>query len=59
MSEAQPLLVYPDLTPPFEFKADASKNVISAILVQRDDTDREHPVGYASRSLKATYTTNE
>ena len=48
---SSPTLLYPDPTKPFIVECDASSYAIGAILSQRDDENRLHPVAYYSRSL--------
>ena len=46
-----PLLVFPDFTKPFLLETDASKEGLGAILSQKQDDGRFHPVTFGSRSL--------
>ena len=46
-----PLLAFPDFTKPFLLETDASKEVLGAILSQKQDNGRFHPVAFGSRSL--------
>ena len=46
-----PLLVFPDFTKPFLLEMDASKEGLGAILSQKQDDGRFHPVAFGSRSL--------
>jgi len=48
---SSPTLLYQDPTKPFIVECDASSYAIGAILSQRDDENRLHPVTYYSRSL--------
>ena len=43
--------MYPDPLKPYIVECDASNLAIGAILSQRDDTNKLHPVAYFSRSL--------
>ncbi len=47
----KPILAFPNLDAPFYLSTDASQVGIGAVLSQRDEHQREHPVYYASRSL--------
>lgn len=49
-----PILVRPDFNRPFILVTDASRNGLGCILTQLDDNGHEHPVIYASRSLKSS-----
>ncbi|KAF4651215.1 DNA-(apurinic or apyrimidinic site) lyase, partial [Perkinsus chesapeaki] len=51
---SDPLLVWPDFTRSFELHTDASEDGYGAILVQRDDGDRERVVAYGSRAVGDT-----
>ena len=46
-----PLLVFPDFTKPFLLEMDASKEGLVAILSQKQDDGRFHPVAFGSHSL--------
>ena len=46
-----PLLVFPDFAKPFLLEMDASKEGLGAILSQKQDDGRFHPVAFGSRSL--------
>ena len=46
-----PLLAFPDFTKPFLLEMDASKEGLGAILSQKQDDGRFHPVTFGSRSL--------
>ena len=46
-----PLLVFPDFTKPFLLETDASKEGLGAILSQKQDDGRFHPVAFGSSSL--------
>jgi predicted aspartyl protease len=47
----KPILVYPNFNAPFILSTDASQFGIGAVLSQKDEHEREHPIHYASRSL--------
>ena len=46
-----PLLAFPDFTKPFLLETDASKEGLGAILSQKQDNGRFHPVSFGSHSL--------
>ena len=46
-----PLLAFPDFTKPFLLETDASKEGLGAILSQKQDDGRFHPVAFGNRSL--------
>jgi len=46
-----PILLHPDTQKPFIVECDASNFAIGAILSQKDDEGKLHPVAYYSRSL--------
>ena len=48
---SSPTLLYPDPAKPFIVECDASNYAIGAILSQRDDENKLHPVAYFSRCL--------
>ena len=47
-----PVLAFTDFKKPFLLETDASMEGLGAVLSQKQDDDRYHPVAYASRSLK-------
>ena len=49
-----PVLAHPDWNKPFYLQPDASKNGYGAILSQRDEKGKEHPVTYISRRTRGT-----
>lgn len=49
-----PILSRPDFNKPFILVTDASKQGLGCILTQLDENGHEHPVIYASRSLKSS-----
>ena len=49
-----PILAYPDFKKDFVLETDASKLGLGAILSQRQEDNRLHPVAYASRSVSAS-----
>ena len=46
-----PVLLHPVLAQPFELKVDASGFAIGAVLMQKGDDDKRHPVGFYSTTL--------
>ena len=49
-----PLLAFSDFTKPFLLEMDASKEGLGAVLSQKQDNGRFHPVAFSSRSLTPT-----
>ena len=47
-----PVLAFADFKKPFLLETDASIEGLGAVLPQKQDDDRYHPVAYASRGLK-------
>ena len=47
----EPVLLHPILTCPFELEVDTSGFAIGAVLMQKGDDDRRHPVGFYSTTL--------
>ena len=47
----EPVLLHPILTRPFKLEVDASGFAIGAVLMQKGDDDRRHPVGFYSTTL--------
>ena len=47
----EPVLLHPVLTRPFELEVDASGFAIGAVLMQKGDDDKRHPVGFYSTTL--------
>jgi len=47
-----PILNHPDFSLPFILQTDASHDGIGAVLSQIDSNNQEHPVAFASRTLK-------
>jgi hypothetical protein len=52
MTEA-PVLAHPDLSKPFELEVDTSGYAIGAVLLQRQEDGKCHPVNYFSTTLNA------
>jgi hypothetical protein len=52
MTEA-PVLAHPDLTKPFKLEVDTCGYAIGAVLLQRQEDGRRHPVNYFSTTLNA------
>ena len=51
MLTSAPVLAYPDFKKDFALETDASVQGIGAVLSQRQDDQRLHPIAYASRAL--------
>ena len=49
-----PLLAFPDFAKPFLLEMDASKEGLGAVLSQKQDDGRFHPVAFGSHSLMPT-----
>ena len=47
----EPVLLHPILTQPFELEFNTSGFAIGAVLMQKGDDDRRHPVGFYSTTL--------
>ncbi len=50
----EPVLLFPKLEEPFEMEVDASAIVIGAVLNQKGEDGKTHPVAYYSESFSAT-----
>jgi len=48
---AEPVLKQPELDKPFELKVDASGFAVGAVLLQRGEDNKRHPIGYYSATL--------
>src|SRR6267378_6278424 len=48
---AEPVLKQPELDKPFELEVDASGFTVGAILLQRGEDNKHHPIGYYSATL--------
>eukprot|EP00833_Pecoramyces_ruminatium_P006824 jgi/Orpsp1_1/1180856/evm.model.c7180000074882.1 len=48
---SSPVLQHPDITKPFIVECDSSNFAIGAVLSQKDEDNKLHPVAYFSRSL--------
>lgn len=51
---SEPILAKPDFNKEFFVVTDASIEGLGAILTQKDDEDREHPIIYSSRALQGS-----
>ena len=49
-----PVLAFPDFRKPFLLEMDASGKGLGAVLSQKQDDGRNHPVAYASRTMNET-----
>ncbi len=49
----EPVLLFPQLTKPFEMEVDASAIAIGAVLNQKGEDGKTHPVAYYSKSFSA------
>src|ERR1700761_8920509 len=49
----EPVLAHPDMTKQFELEVDASGYAVGAVLLQRQDDGKRHPIGYYSATLTA------
>ncbi len=50
----EPVLLFPQLSKPFEMEVDASAIAIGAVLNQEGEDGKKHPVAYYSKSFSAT-----
>src|SRR6267378_4025864 len=48
---AEPVLKQPELDKPFELEVDASGFALGAVLLQRGEDNKRHPIGYYSATL--------
>jgi hypothetical protein len=49
----EPVLAHPILTDPFELEVDASGFAMGAVLLQKKDDGKKHPIAYYSKTLSA------
>ena len=49
-----PVLAFTDFHKPFLLETDVSSDGLSAVLSQKQEDEKYHPVAYASRSLKGS-----
>jgi hypothetical protein len=49
----EPVLAHPILTDPFELEVDASGFAMGAVLLQRKEDGKKHPIAYYSKTLSA------
>ncbi len=47
----EPVLKQPELDKPFELEVDASGFAVGAVLLQRGEDNKRHPIGYYSATL--------
>ena len=47
----EPILAHPELTKQFELEVDASGFAVGAVLLQKKDDGKRHPIGYYSSTL--------
>ena len=50
---SEPILAHPELDKQFELEVDASGFAVGAVLLQKKDNGKRHPVGYYSTTLNA------
>jgi hypothetical protein len=48
---SEPVLIQPNLTKPFELEVDTSGFALGAVLTQRGDDGKKHPIAYYSMTL--------
>ena len=48
---SEPILAHPELDKQFELEVDASGFAVGAVLLQKKDDRKRHPVGYYSATL--------
>jgi hypothetical protein len=48
---SEPVLIQPNLTKPFELEVDASGFALGAVLTQRGDDGKKHPIAFYSTTL--------
>jgi hypothetical protein len=48
---SEPVLIQPNLTKPFELEVDASGFALGAVLTQKGEDGKKHPIGYYSTTL--------
>ena len=51
MMTTAPILSYPNFNKPFILSTDASTSGLGAVLSQKDEEGKEHPIWFASRTL--------
>ena len=51
---SEPVLAHPQLDQPFELEVDASGYAIGAVLMQRQEDKKRHPVAFFSKTLNTT-----
>jgi len=50
----QPVLIHPDPSKAFKLEVDASDYATGAILFQKNDKGKAHPIGYHSKTFTET-----
>jgi hypothetical protein len=48
---SEPVLIQPNLTKPFKLEVDASGFALGAVLTQRGDDGKKHPIAFYSTTL--------
>jgi hypothetical protein len=49
----EPVLAHPTLTDPFKLEVDASGFAMGAVLLQKKEDGKKHPIAYYSKTLSA------
>jgi hypothetical protein len=55
----EPVLAHPILTDPFELEVDASGFAMGAVLLQKKEDGKKHPIAYYSKTLSVTVWTGK
>jgi hypothetical protein len=48
---SEPVLAHPELDKPFKLKVDASGFAVGAVLLQKKEDGKKHPITYFSKTL--------